>query len=256
MALSMSAGVAPGTQLDRMQRGDHPRAGRRAGLPPCAASPHEAPAPAPLQRRAALALAAAATVATPRRAAAAPPPPALSQFFTSSEGFTFSFPAGWVVAYDRSGGRGDGAVVAVGDFTRFLVVSVFRTVDVPAEAAAHGLDEATGRRLCLDPLAADDSTMRFREIKSEAGGDGAGGRRYDFEYEIDVCRGEIQEGSGGVLRCLGGMGQGIPAQRRHHVARAVLSGGRLLTINAAAPVDKWPEVEGVMREIVESYRAV
>ena len=94
--------------------------------------------------------------------------------------------------------------------------------------------------------------MRFQEIRSEARD---GKNQYEFEYEIETCRGEIQEGSGGVLRCMGGMGQGIPAMRRHHVGRAVLSNGHLLTINAAAPVDKWPEVEGVMRAIVNSYQA-
>ena len=44
-------------------------------------------------------------------------------------------------------------------------------------------------------------------------------------------------------------------QRRHHIGRAVLSGGNVLTMNAAAPVDKWEEVQDVMRAIVNSYRA-
>lgn len=173
----------------------------------CQLADSTAETPSPLPRRAILSLAAAAMAlasggippslaASPSSVGASP----LPQTFTSSEGFEFSFPNGWVVAYDRSGGRGDGAVVAVGDFTRFLVVSVFRTVDVPDQVRKNGLDDASGRTLCLDSLAAAESTMRFKEIRSEAGANRK--NQYDFEYEIETCRGEIQEGSGGVLRCL------------------------------------------------------
>jgi hypothetical protein len=214
-----------------------------------------------LQRRSLFSIAAATAAATtlggllPVQAAIAAPP-SLSQTFQSSEGFEFSYPAGWVVAYDRSGGRGDGAVAAVGDFTKFLVVSVFRTVDIPKDVKLdNGLTESVGHALCIDPLLKDDSTQSFKELASKSSGEGRQ-RYYDYEYEIEICQGEIQEGSGGVLRCLGGLGQEIPTQKRHHVARAVLSGGNLLTINAAAPLDKWAEVEDVMRTIVDSYRKV
>jgi hypothetical protein len=183
-------------------------------------------------------------------------PPALSQTFQSSEGFEFSYPSGWIVAYDRSGGRGDGAVAAVGNFSQYLLVSVFRTVDIPKDVKLdNGLTESVGRALCIEPLLKDDTTQSFKELKSESNGEGRR-RYYDFEYEIEICKGEIQEGAGGVLRCYGGLGQEIPTQKRHHLARAVLSGGHLLTINAAAPVDKWAEVEDVMREIVDSYRSL
>ena len=43
--------------------------------------------------------------------------PPLEQTFTSSEGVSFRYPAGWVVAFDRSGGSGAGAVCVVGLFT-------------------------------------------------------------------------------------------------------------------------------------------
>ncbi|KAH7623916.1 hypothetical protein NADE_008730 [Nannochloris sp. 'desiccata'] len=225
---------------------------RKSGIPTSIA-------PEIIQRRTLLSI--AATAATwggllqpVQRAIAAPT--TLSQSFQSSEGFEFSYPAGWVVAYDRSGGRSDGAVAAVGDFTKFLVVSVFRTVDVPKDINVdNGLTELVGHSLCIDPLLKEDSTQSFKELLSESSGEGRR-RQYDFEYEIEVCRGEIQEQAGGVLRCLGGLGQEIPTQKRHHLARAVLSGGRLLTINAAAPVEKWAEVEDVMRAIVDSYRSL
>lgn len=155
------------------------------------------------QRRSAIALlsCAVATTLSPTLPAAASPssaPPALTQSYTSSEGFQLSYPSNWVVAFDRSGGRATGAVVSIGDFTRFIVVSVFRTVEVPEAVRAKGLDEAAGRALCLESQAALESTMRFEQLRSEIGQHGA----YDFEYTIETCRGEIQEGVGGVLRCL------------------------------------------------------
>ena len=52
------------------------------------------------------------------------------------------------------------------------------------------------------------------------------------------------------------MGQVIPTIRRHHVARALVVEGVLLTMNAAAPVERWPDVEVLMKSIVGSYRAV
>ena len=218
-------------------------------------------APEGIQRRSLLSIA-GTTAAAATLALLLPIPPAtaatpiLSQTFQSSEGFEFSYPAGWVVAYDRSGGKGDGAVAAVGDFTRFLVVSVFRTVDIPKEISLqNGLTESIGRALCIEPLLKEDSTQSFKELRSQSSGQGRQ-LQYDFEYEIEVCRGEIQEGVGGVLRCLGGLGQEIPTQKRHHVARAVLSEGHLLTINAAAPVEKWAEVEDVMKAIVNSYSSL
>lgn len=54
------------------------------------------------------ALAAADSAAAPPAAAAAAPP--LPQVFNSTEGFAFRYPSDWVVAFDRSGGRGNGAV--------------------------------------------------------------------------------------------------------------------------------------------------
>lgn len=116
--------------------------------------------------------------------------------FTSSEGFSFSYPGTWVVAFDRSGGRGDGAVTSVGDFTRFLVVGVFRE---RLQEPQTILDDATGKMLCIQPQLEDLSTMRFKQSRSTASEDNS---VYDFEYAVEVCRGEIQEGAGGVLRCL------------------------------------------------------
>jgi hypothetical protein len=155
-------------------------------------------------RRSLLALLAAATrvpAALAEAAAAtggAHAAPALPLTFSSKEGFSFNYPDNWVVAFDRSGGRGDGAVTVVGEFREsFEVASVFRTIHPPPAVRARGLDAATGFEVCVEPQRVDPGTMRFNELNSQA----AGGA-YDFEYELETCRGEIQEGVGGVLRCL------------------------------------------------------
>jgi hypothetical protein len=69
-----------------------------------------------LQSRAEPAPGAAATeeAAPSEGAPAAPGPlpvPPLTETFISPEGFAFDYPAGWVVAFDRSGSSGNGAVV-------------------------------------------------------------------------------------------------------------------------------------------------
>lgn len=167
-----------------------------------------------LQRREFLAVLSTAGAATalslPLPAAAQPSAgaPDLPLTFTSTEGFAFDYPESWVVAFDRSGGRGDGAVASIGDFRQLLVVSVFRTVaNLPDSLTQTGaLDEATGFAVCVEPQRSDESTMRFESIVSAASPGAGGGTEYNFEYELESCRGEIQEGSGGVLRCLVSLG--------------------------------------------------
>lgn len=193
-------------------------------------------------------------------AVASPLSQALDQEFKSSEGFRFSFPSGWVVAYDRSGGRGNGAVAAVGDFSRFLVVTVFREViNINGDDVEH-LNEGVGRKLVLDGPASSQSTLRFTEIKSDMVVNDP--TTYEFEYEIETCTGEIEEGSGGVIRCLASFnGQSIPTIKRHIVGRSILRSNEsesvLLTIAAAAPVKVWndSEVAQTMQAIIDSYGA-
>jgi hypothetical protein len=185
-------------------------------------------------------------------------PSDLARTFESREGFSFSYPDSWVVAFDRSGGRGNGAITAVGDFKQsFLVASVFRTVGIKSLLGENsGLDDTTGRRLVLDPLLNDPSTLRFRELRAQGS---SNGEFFDFEYEMEACKGEVQEGKGGFQRCLSGTGQDIPTPRRHAVGRAVLGppgSDVLFTMTASAPVEKWASVEGVLRAIVGSYHAL
>ena len=97
--------------------------------------PPPPPPTSPVDRRGVLALLAAASAAFPAAhaapaivaapdevaasattAATSPPPPLplLSETYTSSDGFSFDYPPGWVVAFDRSGAPGNGAVVGEG----------------------------------------------------------------------------------------------------------------------------------------------
>lgn len=192
----------------------------------------------------------------PLRAIAVASP--LEQKFSSIEGFQFSFPAGWVVAYDRSGGRGNGAVAAVGDFSKFLVVTVFRQeID---DGNVEQWDEAVGRKFVLQGPASSQSTLRFTDIKSAMVVKEPS--IYEFEYEIETCMGEIEEGSGGIIRCLASFnGQSIPTIKRHILGRSILKYAAnksvLLTIAAAAPLDVWSDAGAAqtMRATIDSYRA-
>ena len=210
-----------------------------------------------MRRRSALALLACSTAAlAPAEAphpalAAAPTPPLTKTFSSASDGFAFDYPDNWVVAFDRSGRGGTGAVVSIGDFTRYLVISVFRTAELPPDVRSRGLDVETGRALCLDPQAASESTMRFQQHRSEMAAPG----QFSFEYEIESCRGEIQEGARGVMRCLSGTGQEIPSQKRHHLGAAIIGRSGLLTMTASSPGEAWADAEDGMRAIVSSLRA-
>lgn len=124
--------------------------------------------------------------------------PLTETYRSSAHGFEFSYPESFVVAFDRTGKNiGDGAVVSVGDFTRFITVTVFAS---PVPAGVDGiLDVETGYDVCIRPIVESETTLGFRVIREEM--KGASGV-FDFEYDHSICRGEQIEGSGGVLRCI------------------------------------------------------
>ncbi|KAL4435237.1 hypothetical protein ABPG77_001919 [Micractinium sp. CCAP 211/92] len=191
--------------------------------------------------------------------------PRLAETYMGSEGFAFDYPAGWVVAFDRSGSSGNGAVVVVGDFRQLITVSVFRTETIPEALVRQGLSEESGYATCVEPQARQDSTMRFQLLRSAvappapgsspAGSPGgAGGQAYEFEFSIESCAGEIEEGMGGKLRCLS-FGSVIPSQRRRHVGRCVLANGRAYTLSASCPEDRWTQVGPLVQAVVSTFRS-
>lgn len=119
-------------------------------------------------------------------------------YCSSSQGFAFSYPESFVIAFDRTSKNiEDGAVVSVGDFKRFITVTVFAS-HMPVEGNGF-LDVETGYDVCIRPIVESETTMGFRVIREEIK-DSSG--LFDFEYDHSICRGEQIESSGGVLRCL------------------------------------------------------
>lgn len=52
----------------------------------------------------------------------------------------------------------------------------------------------------------------------------------------------------------GPQGQDLQTLRRHHVGRGVLVGGWFYALNASAPLERWEELQGQLRNIVGSFR--
>jgi hypothetical protein len=255
--MSATAILGPARPPPPPRRAPRPAAASHAPPPPPPPPPPREPAAVP-RRAALLGLAAASgavLVARPPVAAAQPSGEEI-RTFTSRDGFAFDHPASWVVAFDRSGGfRGEGAVATVGDFRgvekSFLVVATFR--QAPPRGAAVGGAAAAGRALNVDAPRADAATLRFAELRSEGTPDGG----YEFEFEVEACGGEVQEGAGGRVRCLGPGGAGeLPTVTRHHVGRCVAASGAIYTLTAAVPAERWPAAEAALRAVVGSLRAV
>ena len=105
-----------------------------------------------------------------------------------------------------------------------------------------------------------DGTMRFDLLKSALvpaapGSSNAAASAYQFEFSIESCAGEIEEGLGGKLACLS-FGSRIPSQRRRHIGRCVVAAnGRAYSLNASSPEDRWPAVGPLVQAVVDTFRA-
>eukprot|EP00887_Chlorella_sp_A99_P007519 scaffold2.g7519.t1 len=260
--MTVAAAAAGGHNRLRM-RSDVPparptaaRAHKAAARPNASGTSSDASGAAPpaLQRRAALAAALAVGAclhASPAAAAVPTAAEALIKEFASSEGFRFAYPDGWVVAFDRSGSNGSGAVCVVGQFSGEPVsVAVFRQAELPEGGGAlpAALDEPTGRALAVDPVQQQESTMRFRTLASRM----ARGT-YEFEFVVETCRGEILESAGGKLLCLGAFGQDLQTTTRHIVGRAALRGGVAYMISASTPEARFQELRPTLTAVIDSF---
>ncbi|KAI7836140.1 hypothetical protein COHA_009970 [Chlorella ohadii] len=174
-------------------------------------------------------------------------PDALPPFF---QGFAFDYPGGgsWVVAFDRSGSTGNGAVVVVGDFRKLVTVSVFRTETVPEAVRQAGLTEESGYDICVEPQRTERGTMRFSLLRSELVG------AYEYEFNIESCAGEVEEGLGGKLSCLNAFGGTIPTAPRRVIGRCVLVNGTAYSLTASSPEERWEEVGPLLRAVVATFR--
>lgn len=125
--------------------------------------------------------------------------PLTQTYRSSSQGFAFSYPESFVIAFDRTSKNiEDGAVISVGDFKRFITVTVF-TSHMPVEKGDGILNVETGYDMCIRPIVESETTMGFRVIREEMK-ESSG--VFDFEYDHSICRGEQIESSGGILRCI------------------------------------------------------
>jgi hypothetical protein len=119
----------------------------------------------------------------------------------AQQGFSFSYPASFVIAYDRTQDTSrDGAIISIGNFTNTIhTATVFRQ-----RVRDVGLPQTPedAYKLCIQPLIDDASTTGFRLIQDSLFTTEDNAIMYEYEYEQSVCRGqEIVEGVGGVLRC-------------------------------------------------------
>lgn len=123
------------------------------------------------------------------------------------QGFRFSYPDSFVIAFDRTGsktpkGNGEVALVSVGDFKKFITVTVFGSrMDDGEETPTSIVDVDTGYDVCIRPIVESETTMGSRVIREEMK-NVSGVGVFDFEYDHSICRGEQIESSGGILRCI------------------------------------------------------
>ena len=78
---------------------------------------------------------------------------------------------------------------------------------------------------------------------------------YEYEYSLESCAGEIEEGLGGRLSCLSPFGGSIPTAPKRHIGRCVVVGGTAFALTAASPEDRWEEVGPLLRAVVSTFRA-
>lgn len=179
----------------------------------------------------------------------------------SSEGFSFNFPSNWVIAFDRSSSRGGGKIgdpiTVVGDYSKtYATASVFSSSPPPPGGERGRRSQLTSlaqaQALCLDPIASEPGTMRFRVDKSELDSTGT---VFTFQYYLETCSGEWEEGKNGELRCLNALGMDATVKKRNYIGRyIVLHNGRSYTITASVDLDKFGGLEGVLNGVVASFK--
>lgn len=78
---------------------------------------------------------------------------------------------------------------------------------------------------------------------------------YEYEYSLETCAGEIEEGLKGRLRCLSPFSGAIPTTPKRHIGRCVLVGGTAYSLTAASPEADWEIVGPLLRAVVSTFRA-
>jgi len=199
-----------------------------------------------LCRTLAVALGAGAT--RPRAAAAE------LKLFVSKAGYAFRHPDDYLLAYDRSKGSPPGAHVFVGNFNTVDTVSVRRVA--AAASLVPGLGDGSAEPLDVAEYFTADyrsaSTLAFRLLRAEKRGETG---RYELEWYVESCRGEVVEGAGGAMQCLGPQLQDLETVRRHFVGLVqVVDGSDALFLTAGASETRWGQgVSRTLQQVADSF---
>jgi hypothetical protein len=131
-------------------------------------------------------------------------------------------------------------------------------VTVPANIKQSDtvLNKDTGFDIFLQPIAADERSLRFTLLRSDVFNDAGGRPQFDFEYELESCGGEVIEGKGGDLKCLGGAGQELRTIKKRALGRAVIIGNNAYMCVGSSPLERWKEGEVELKMVVDTFRSV
>ena len=118
----------------------------------------------------------------------------------------------------------------------------FSTTDVDFEA----FDEEGA-------VAPEHAADRAAEMSAAARRDAPGS--FAYEYATEVCRGRVEEETGGALMCtgLGNGGLQVPTVRRRFLVVVQPTPDFLYVLKASAVSDRWDEVGPVMRVVADSF---
>jgi len=172
------------------------------------------------------------------------------------KGIFFEYPASWLKAYDRTDTAKTGGLVLVGDFKNVDTISV-ACAEVPDELRGMedgSLDAREAAEFLLREPLASSSTMSLGILDSSTTSSAHGPRpAYRTEFTLEVCRGEVEEASGGKKTCLGPRGAELQTVQRHHVTISAVRDGLLYTLSASAEEPRWPAVGDALQAAADSF---
>ena len=77
---------------------------------------------------------------------------------------------------------------------------------------------------------------------------------FRYDYYTEVCRANIEEGSGGAKQCVGPRGDMLDTIQRRNYTVATASEGYLYLVKASALEARWGEVGSLLAGVAGSFR--
>lgn len=186
-------------------------------------------------------------------------PVTLGRMFSGKIGYSFFYPEGFIVATNRKGdddrqADGSQAIALVGNFSSFDTISVIRfpfgDTDInasPSDLAAKLLTRGNVRTNFISATKREQSDVE--ELDN--------GPLYVYEYVTEVCRGNLEEGKGGLPDCVSpNDGSLLSTVIRHHVASVTIHEGEFYVISASSAEARWEEMASALRAAVSSFSFV